>query len=179
MFRKSILALIVVIGLAAIGSLFINQFRYHRQEIKSCFDDVQGLRAGGPVRLAGVEVGTVQSVRANPQRKDCPAEVEMRLATTYEIKIPRDSIAGLGTAGVLGETYVEIDTTQSSGQPVENYGYLKSRPSIPPTSFEDYLKALDRDLRGVDKGIRNPTAPSSPGQHHKKSKTPSTRPPRP
>jgi len=184
MFRKSILTLIVVIGLAAIGSLFINPFHYHRQGIKSCFDDVQGLRAGAPVRLAGVEVGTVQSVRANPQRKDCPAEAEMRLATPYEIKIPRDSIAGLGTAGVLGETYVEIDTTQTSGQPVENYGYLKSRPSIPPTSFEDYLKALAsvlgaaKDSKEVDKGIRSPTASSSPRQRHNKSKTSSTRPPR-
>jgi ABC-type transporter Mla subunit MlaD len=175
MFRKSILVLVVAVGLAAIGSLFINPFRYHRQQIKSCFNDVQGLRAGAPVRLAGVEVGTVQSVRANPQRKGCPAEIEMRLATPYEINIPRDSITGTDTAGVLGETYVEINTTQASGPPVENYGYLKSRPSNPPTSFEDYLKALvgaAKDLKEVDKEIRSPVGPS-PRQRHNKSKTPS------
>jgi ABC-type transporter Mla subunit MlaD len=184
MFRKSILALIVVIGLAAIGSLFINSFRYHRQEIKSCFNDVHGLREGAPVRVAGVDVGTVCRVRADPQRKDCPAEVEMALATTYEIRIPKDSIAGIETAGVLGESFVSIDAFQASGSPIENYGYLKSRPSIPPTSFEDYLKALAsvlgtaKDAKEADKGIRSPTAPSSPRQRHNKGKTSSTRPPR-
>jgi ABC-type transporter Mla subunit MlaD len=99
----------------------------------------------------------------------------MRLATPYEIKIPRDSITGTETAGVLGETYVEINTTQASGPPVENYGYLKSRPSIPPTSFEDYLKALvgaAKDLKEVDKEIRSPNPPS-PAQRHNKRKTPS------
>jgi ABC-type transporter Mla subunit MlaD len=70
-----------------------------------------------------VDIGTVRRVRANPQRKDCPAEVEMALATTYEIRIPKDSVAGIETAGVLGESFVSIDASQASGQPVENYGY--------------------------------------------------------
>jgi ABC-type transporter Mla subunit MlaD len=179
MFRKSILVLIVAVGVAAIGSLLINPFRYHRLQIKSCFNDVRRLREGAPVRLAGVDVGTVRRARANPQRKDCPAEVEMALATTYEIRIPKDSITDVDTAGILGETYVNIDARQASGVPIENYGYLKSRPSIPAATFEDYLKALDKHLKEVDKGICSPAAPSSPRHRHNKSKTPSTRPPRP
>ncbi len=150
MFRKSILVLIVVVGLAAIGSLFINPFRYHRQQIKSCFNDVQGLREGGPVRLAGVDIGTVHRVRADPQKKDCPAEVEMALATAYEIRIPKDSIAGIETAGLLGEPYVDIDVTQAVGGPTENYGYLKSKQSKPTASLGNHLKALDLILRLVE-----------------------------
>lgn len=181
--RKTILVLIVVIGVATIGSLFINPFRYHRQEIKSCFNDVQGLREGAPVRLAGVDVGRVRRVRANPERKGCPAEVEMALATTYEIRIPRDSIAGIDTAGVLGESFVSIDASQAAGQPIENFGYLKSKPSVPPTSFEDYLKALDSMLRAariakdVEKAIHSTADSSSPPQRQNNSKTPSARPP--
>lgn len=167
MLRKSILVLIIVVGIAAIGSLFINPFRYHRQQINSCFNNVQGLREGAPVRIAGVDIGTVRRVRANPQRKDCPAEVEMALATTYEIRIPKDSIAGIDTAGILGESFVSIDAIQASGPPIENYGYLKSRPSTPPASFEDYLKALDSVLgiakaaKEVDNTIPKATPPSS------------------
>ncbi len=89
MLRKSLLVLMIVIGLAAVGSLFINPLRYSRQDIKSCFNDAGGLRAGASVRIAGVEVGTVRSVRANPQNKNCPAEVEMALATTYENQNPK------------------------------------------------------------------------------------------
>ena len=94
----------------------------------------------------------------------------MALATTYKIRIPKDSIAGIETAGVLGESFVSIDAFQASGSPIENYGYLKSRPSIPPTSFEDYLKALAsvlgaaKDAKEADKGIPKATAPSSARQ---------------
>jgi len=141
--------LIIVIGLAAIGSLLINPLRYSRQTIKSCFDDAGGLRSGAPVRIAGVNVGTVRSVRANPQNKNCPAEVEMALATTYEIRIPKDSIAETSTAGLIGEVYVNIDTMQASAAPIENYGYLKSKPSKATLSLGDQLKAADVLLRLV------------------------------
>ena len=149
MFRKSILALMIIVGLAAIGSLFINPLRYFRHDIKSCFDDAGGLQAGAPVRIAGVNVGTVRSVRADPENKNCPAEVEMALATTYEIRIPKDSIAEANTAGLLGEVYVNIDATQASGAPIENYGYLKSRPSKTTLSLPDQLRAVDALLRLV------------------------------
>jgi phospholipid/cholesterol/gamma-HCH transport system substrate-binding protein len=149
MLRKSILVLIVLVGVAAIGSLFINPMRYSRQDIKSCFDDAGGLRSGAAVRIAGVDVGTVRSVRANPQNKNCPAEIEMALATTYEITIPKDSIAETNTAGLLGEVYVSIDTTQASGTPIENYGYLKSKPSKTTLSLADQLKAAGVMLQFV------------------------------
>jgi phospholipid/cholesterol/gamma-HCH transport system substrate-binding protein len=147
--RKVILALMVAVGLAAIGSLFVNRTRYSRLDLKSCFGDAGGLRAGAQVRIAGVEVGTVRSVRANPQNKSCPAEVEMSLATTYEIVIPKDSIAETETAGLLGESYLNIDTTQAVGAPVENFGYLKSKSSASILSLQDQLKAADTVLRLV------------------------------
>jgi len=154
MVRKLSVALIVAVGLAAIGSLFVNRPRYHRQNLKSCFDDAGGLHAGASVRIAGVDVGTVGTVRVNPQDKNCPAQVEMLLATTYEIKIPKDSIAGIETAGILGAPYVSIDTTQASGAPIENYGYLKSKPSANTMSLRDQLKAADVLLRLVDQAIK-------------------------
>ena len=149
MLRKSLLVLMIVIGLAAVGSLFINPLRYSRQDIKSCFNDAGGLRAGASVRIAGVEVGTVRTVRANPQNKNCPAEVEMALATTYEIRIPKDSITETETAGLIGEVYLSIDTTQASGASIENYGYLKSKPGKNTLSLGDQLKAEGAVVRLV------------------------------
>jgi ABC-type transporter Mla subunit MlaD len=159
----------IVVGVAAIGSLFLNPLRYSRQDIKSCFDDAGGLRAGAAVRIAGVDVGTVRSVRAHPQNKNCPAEVEMALATTYEIRIPKDSIAETNTAGLLGEVYVNIDTAQASGAPIENYGYLKSKPSKTTLSLADQLKAADvllqlvRTFKEAEKEVPKDTgAPTHP-----------------
>jgi phospholipid/cholesterol/gamma-HCH transport system substrate-binding protein len=166
--RKSILVLVIVVGVAAIGTLFINPLRYSRQDIKSCFDDARGLRAGAAVRIAGVDVGTVRSVRANPQNKNCPAEIEMALTTAYEIRIPKDSLAEISTAGLLGEVDVYIDTTRASGEPIENYGYLKGKPSKTTLSLGDQLKAADALLRIIrtfkegEKEVPQAGAPSHP-----------------
>jgi phospholipid/cholesterol/gamma-HCH transport system substrate-binding protein len=165
--RKIILALIVAVGLAALGSLLVGRLRYSHQELKSCFNDVQGLRAGAAVRIAGVEVGIVRSVRANPQRKDCPAEVEMELATAYPISIPNDALAEVETGGLLGPPHIGIDSHQASGPPVENYGYLKSKPTA---SVENQIQALrllvesvkeaGKETPGDDKSAPHPLKPS-------------------
>ncbi len=133
----------IAIGLAAVGSLFVNRLRYFRQDVKSCFTDAGGLQPGAQVRIAGVDVGTVRSVRANPQNQNCPAEVEMALATTYEITIPKDSIAAIEPSGLISGAYISIATAQTSGAPIENYGYLKSKPIKPSPSVGDQIKAAD------------------------------------
>lgn len=149
MLRKSILVLMIVVGLAAIGSLFVRNVHLSRQEIKSCFNDVQGLKEGAGVSIAGVDVGKVRSVRANPQDKNCPAEVEMALSTSYDLHVPKDAIAEIETLGLLGQSYVDIDVSQASGAPIEDYGYLKSKLTRPSPSVEDQLKAADLLFRLV------------------------------
>ncbi|MGD1213730.1 MAG: MlaD family protein [Terriglobales bacterium] len=156
MIRKLILVLIVAVGVVAIGSLFVNRLRYHHQDLKSCFNDAGGLQAGASVR----------SVRANPQNKNCPAEVEMVLATTYEIGIPNDSVAGIEPDGLLGRPYLSIDTTQASGVSIKDYGYLKSKPSKAALPIGDQIKAADVLLRlfqaakEADKEIPKDSSPS-------------------
>ena len=153
MFRKTILALMVAIGLATLATFFSARFRYPRQQIKACFNDAQGLRAGAPVRIAGVDVGIVRYVQVNPQSKDCPAEVEMEVSTPYQISVPRDAVAKVAAMGVLGQSYVEIDTSQASGAPVENYGYLKSKPTV---SLEDQIRALRALLETLEAAKKVP-----------------------
>lgn len=141
MLRKAVLVSMIVVGLAAIGSLFVGQVGLHRLKLKSCFENVQGLRSGAAVRIAGVEVGTVGRVRPNPQNKNCPAEIEMQLATTYELKVPNDAVAEIDTEGIMGGSLVNIEASQASGVPAENYSYLKSKPVVERLSVEDTVNA--------------------------------------
>jgi len=127
MFRRVVLALIVAVGLAAIAAWVIGRQHYSNLILKSCFNDVAGLKAGATVRIAGVDVGNVRRVRANPSIRNCPAEVEMGLVTPYEFTVPNDAIAAISTAGVLGEAYVEIDTSRAVGSPAANYAYLPGK----------------------------------------------------
>jgi ABC-type transporter Mla subunit MlaD len=129
MYRKAVLGMIVATGLVTLASLFILRSRFPRQELRTCFNDARGLRPGASVRIAGVDVGVVRVVRANPENKNCPAEVVMDLSTPYELKIPRDSIAEIQTGGLLGPSLVAIDVTQATREPIDNGGYLMSKQS--------------------------------------------------
>ena len=52
--------------------------------------------------------------------KATSAEVIMNLQTPYELKIPNDSTVSLSTAGILGETYAQINISEASGPPANN-----------------------------------------------------------
>jgi len=127
--RKTAL-IAILIALVAGGVLFAYpRVLRHRIELTVYFQNAIGLRAGAPVRLAGVDVGTVTSVRARPDMQATPAEVIMRLQTPYELRIPSDSTVSLTTAGVLGETFAEINVLGASGAPVKSGDVLKAIPT--------------------------------------------------
>jgi len=83
--------------------------------LKSYFDNAQGLRNGAPVRLQGVDVGNVTGVRVVRSKPRTPVEITMRVSTKYGFNIRQDSITSLSTAGVLGETFIDIDSSQAKG----------------------------------------------------------------
>src|SRR5438270_4001867 len=115
--------------LASSAALFVAQsprYKDHTLEFRTYFQDAQGLRRGAPVRLAGVDVGTVTSVHARPEFKDHPAEVTLSLHTPYVLHVPADATVSLESAGILGPTLAEIDVRNASGAPISNGGVLKS-----------------------------------------------------
>lgn len=97
---------------------------HHSLMVKAYFQNAQGLHSNAPVQLAGVEVGRVSSVRARPEMREHPAEVIMILKTPYSLSIPSDAEAYLSQAGLLGETFVEIDIRKAYGPPLKNWGVL-------------------------------------------------------
>jgi ABC-type transporter Mla subunit MlaD len=105
----------------------------HILRLTCYFQKASGLKVGAPVALAGVEVGSVTSVRVRPELREHPAEVMMLLRTPYELKIPSDSIVTLETAGVLGETFPEIEFKAATGPPIQDGGTLKTREAEGPT----------------------------------------------
>jgi|KBSMisStandDraft_5_1062788.scaffolds.fasta_scaffold78546_1 phospholipid/cholesterol/gamma-HCH transport system substrate-binding protein len=104
------------------------QWPWHALTLKTYFTDGMGLRAGAPVRVAGVDVGSVKSVRPRAELKQAPVEVILAIRTDYELRIPDDSVASLSTSGILGPTYVNIDARNASGLPIRSGGTLKANP---------------------------------------------------
>jgi phospholipid/cholesterol/gamma-HCH transport system substrate-binding protein len=126
-----------------------NGFFWQRYGLKTVFADVAGLKEGAPVRVAGVEVGTVKGVEFTGDR----VEVIMEVLKENRPRITTTSVATLGSVSLLGEAALDI-TASSGGTPIPDWGYVPSKPSAGLTSVTDRATqgleeatALVKDLR--------------------------------
>jgi len=120
-----------------------------RITLKSYFDNAQGLRAGAPVRLNGVDVGNVTKILIVPDKdkQQTPVEVMMKVSTKYSYAIHRDSVTSLDTAGVLGETFIDIDSLQALGPPATDGDTL---PTQVHPDFNQVVRASQGTLENMD-----------------------------
>ena len=115
--------------------------------LRSYFDNAGGLREGAPVRLAGVDIGNVTTVRIVDGKPTTPVEVTMKVNTKYRFNLRKDSVTLLSTAGVLGETYVDIDSSAAKG-PVTTDGDTLAARSQP--DIQDVVRASQGTLQNMD-----------------------------
>ena len=131
--------------------------------LRSYFDNASGLRLGAPVRLEGVDVGNVEAIRIIRENPLTPVEVTMKVSSKYDYALRKDSVTTLNTAGVLGETYVDIDSSQAKLGPAQNGDVLpiRDRPDFQDVvrsgqstlqNMQTLLQRLDRILTTVESG---------------------------
>ncbi len=136
--------MLTTVALVGLSAILLLRHPTYSLRLTACFQNVNGLHRGELVRIAGVDVGTVRSVRAQPTDSTCPADVEMELRTDYPLNIPSDSVAMINTAGLLGSPYVAIDATHASGPVMVKSGQIRSQENPPFTadSLERFVKGL-------------------------------------
>jgi len=120
-----------------------------RIKLQSYFDNASGLREGAPVRLSGVDVGNVIHIRVVPDKdkQQTPVEVIMKVSTKYGFDLRRDSVISLETAGVLGETYLDIDSSQAVGAIVQDGDTLATQTH---PDFNQVVRASQSTLENMD-----------------------------
>jgi phospholipid/cholesterol/gamma-HCH transport system substrate-binding protein len=116
-------------------------------KLYSYFDNAGGLRNGAPVRLQGVDVGNVTGVRVVPNKQLTPVEVTMKVTTKYKASLRKDSVTSLSTAGVLGETYIDIDSSHSTGPEARDGDTLATRET---PDIQDVVRASQGTLQNLD-----------------------------
>ncbi len=119
----------------------------HKITVFSYVDNAGGLRNGAPVRLQGVDIGNVIGIRVVPDKSPTPVEVRMRISDRYKNFIKSDSVVELSTAGVLGETFVDIDSRAASGATVTDGMTLKAQ-AVP--DLQDVVRSSQGTLQNVD-----------------------------
>src|SRR5262245_49544917 len=120
-----VIASVLIFSLTGSRGFFWQQYR-----LKVKFTNVAGLAGGSPVRLAGVQVGEVESVALSGVDVDVPFRVNER----YSSHITTASVARLGSVSLLGESAVDISPA-TSGTPIPEYGYVPA--GKPPAALAD------------------------------------------
>ncbi len=108
------LAMLLIFTMGSAGGFF-----WQRYSLKILFDDVAGLKAGAPVRIAGVAVGSVSELQFAGDR----VEVLVELADEHRSRVTTGSVATLGSVSLLGEGAVDV-TSSSEGTPIPEWGYI-------------------------------------------------------
>ena len=140
--RRELIVGVFVLGSVAAAMAMIVAFGsqqnlfQRRYRVRAVFGNVSGLRVGAPVFVAGVNVGSVEAVRFVPASQ-VPAEarapgeeieprrpvqvgrveISLSIEDRFQEQIRADSIASIGSVGLLGDKSVDI-TVGSAGEAV-------------------------------------------------------------
>lgn len=115
------------------------------------FDNAEGLLIGAPVHLQGVNIGNVNDIRVVPGRKLDPVKVTMKLNTKYLFDLRKDSTATIETAGVLGQSLIDIDSKEAKGEQVQDGDTLKAGYA---PALGDVVRSTQTSIQNVDILVR-------------------------
>lgn len=126
--------LIIVVAAFVLGGgteAFAPRYTLHAQ-----YDDVQGLKPGAIIRLAGIDVGEVTKVDLADKTDGAKnVSVLMSIRLEYQAKILQDSVAGITGVGVLGDNIVTITVGTPGKDPLTDGGTITTSE---PLSFLNY-----------------------------------------
>ena len=110
---------IVITALLIFSLTGTRGFFWQRYYLKTRLPNAAGLVPGSPVRVAGVQVGSVKGYEFAGDQID----VSFQVNKAYRDKITTGSTAFLGSVSLLGEGAVDI-TPSTVGTPIPEWGYV-------------------------------------------------------
>ncbi len=117
--------------------------------------DAAALTNGAPVNLDGIPIGKVKAIRLSGAKDPMRlVRIEMEIPNSQLKNIPKDSLASISAANVLGTKYINI----KSGKNATPIGPGQELPSVNTGEFEDLvqqgfsvLTALQDTVQRVDR----------------------------
>lgn len=137
----------IFVALAILASLFIVemvgglQFFKGGYHIQARFSNIQDLKVGDAVKMAGVTVGRVDKIEI----KDAKVTVTMRLNTGTVVKT--DSTATVRFVGLMGQNYVAVDFGSPDGKDVTDGTLIES---VEQADLNSLMAKLDNAAAGVE-----------------------------
>ena len=137
----TLLGLALLVGIAVFyGVIRVGEAGY---PLHVDFDRVDGLKIGGQVRYAGVDVGRVVKIGVTDSGK---ARASVRIWSGNSI--PAGSVFGIGSDGLLGEKFVNISPPDQRDQFLPPDTVVEGAP---PQGLETFISTADRLFTRMDK----------------------------
>jgi phospholipid/cholesterol/gamma-HCH transport system substrate-binding protein len=148
--KIGLLAVIAIVLAVVLTFLVGGQegFFWQRYHLKTRFTNVQGLKTGAVVRVAGVEVGKVTDVAF----AGAEVEVTMQVSDTMKSRLTDHSRASIGSLSLLGESVVDISPS-SEGAPIGDWGYVRASQS--PRQLADVAENASLGLQEATRLLRD------------------------
>lgn len=109
-----VMAAVLVFAVGGAGGFF-----WQRYPLKAQFPNIATVKAGTPVRVAGIEVGVVSDVLLTGSG----AEIWLDVSNDVQHLITTRSVAVIGAISLLGEGAIDI-TPAPDGTPIPDWGYV-------------------------------------------------------
>ena len=133
--------LAAAIILERVGTL--ESFR-HGRHVNALFSNIQDLKVGDHVKMAGVEIGRVEAIQLTTNR------VMVRMKVHADAEVKTDSTATVKFTGLLGQNFVSIDFGTAQGEILKDNQYIT-------TAEQADLSAMMQKIDNVASGVENLT----------------------
>ena len=136
-------AVAAVLILETVGGIahFQRGYRVH-----ALFDNVQELKLGDRVKMAGVEIGRVEEMSLTNNK----VMVTMKVQASHRGEVRTDSVASVKFVGLLGQNFVAIDFGTPRALPASDDAYLS-------TQEQPDMSAMMQKIEAVATGVENLT----------------------
>jgi len=140
----------VVLGVAALlAGIFLvgsQEGLFHPTfQVSAYFTSVAGVRSGSAVRMAGVDIGTVDKVEVSPS--DTRVRVNMKLDSRMQGFIKKDSYAMIVPEGLVGNYYVDVTVGSRAGEHIEDGDVIRSKEATRLSAVLDTTQVILENIR--------------------------------
>ena len=134
------LAVLAYLSISVGGITIVSPQSYR---VRARFSNLGDLKQRAPVKLAGVTVGKVGSVQLVNYRG------EAELVIDRKVVLPKDTIASIATAGLLGEAFVTLSPGGSEANLADGDSISHTEPAV---NVVDLIGKYAFGNAGQDKG---------------------------
>jgi phospholipid/cholesterol/gamma-HCH transport system substrate-binding protein len=111
----------------------------YRDILYAKFNNIEGIKAGADVKIAGVRVGTVENIQLDPNI----FQVKVKLNVLENLNIPDDSILSITSSGLFGDKFLDIKPGISDSVLTNGASFINTKSAI---NLDDLISKVATSL---------------------------------